>query len=199
MPEVRVRAFPGHLHEAGNWEQTHPQTGVTELRQAVQYVGTRGRAVAEVAVGAAAMLVGGLIYVCWREPHLRMFGWFEALGISNVVGSVRLASAPLRDGIPAWVVFCLPQALWLLSGLLALHVVWGRRSGSGFRSWALVLVLVALGFECGQLMGVIPGQFDIWDLVLLAFACFTAQGILSFTSTDGGGREHECRHYPATR
>jgi hypothetical protein len=120
---------------------------------------------------AFAMLVGGLIYVLWREQGLLMFAWFSDVGLSPQVATLRNAALPLRPLLPSWLLYSLPEALWLLSGLLALDVIWGTRKRGGYLFWTVCLATMAIGSEVGQFVRVVPGRFDPVDLALMLVSC----------------------------
>ncbi|HPR32544.1 MAG TPA: hypothetical protein PLK12_10625 [Prolixibacteraceae bacterium] len=99
-------------------------------------------------------LTGGtIIYGLWRG--ILLFGWDPVLSADP----------------PEWILYNLPDALWLYAFLSALTYVWdGERSGKGAR-WLLLALFLALFSESLQALSLIPGTFDVWDAgaYLLAF------------------------------
>ena len=103
--------------------------------------------------GGAPLLLGGGMYVLLRGWAIPGMGALE-------IGAL----APVRDRLPDVVLFSLPDALWiyaLVSVLGALHHERGVRTG-----WLGAAVVVGVGWELGQLAGLIAGTFDPADLVL---------------------------------
>lgn len=114
-----------------------------------------------------ALFVGGIIYILWRPSSLAMFSWILDIGMDSTVDWMRFQANPLRPFLPNWVIYSLPQALWLYSGLSAISVTWGTVSSQGSRRWFVGFGLVGFSFEFGQMTHFIPGRFDILDLILL--------------------------------
>jgi len=56
-----------------------------------------------------------------------MFTWLDALGIRSQVLTLREYAKPYSIALPRWVIFSLPQALWLFSGIVAFSCIWGKR------------------------------------------------------------------------
>lgn len=132
-------------------------------------------------LSSVALLIGGMIYVLWRSESLLMFSWFRALGIGHVVETLRRNASPYANTFPHWVYFSLPQALWQFSGLLFFYSIWRNASTPHCLLWAGVFVAIAFGFEIGQFLGVVPGYFETWDLILLIAACLLAWAVVGFT------------------
>lgn len=118
-------------------------------------------------VGIAALLVGGCLYVLGRTESLLMFVWFDRLGLSTVVYSVRDRTEAVMQQLPQWALYSLPNALWLASGLLVLNGIWGIKSTIDKRVWMFALWCVAIGGEVGQLLQIVPGTFDWLDLGMM--------------------------------
>ena len=70
-----------------------------------------------------------------------------------------------------------PQALWVLSGCLAVHSIWKDITSVPEQLWMGGVLLLAVGFEVGQALGLVPGVFDVWDLSMILIAYVAAQGI----------------------
>jgi hypothetical protein len=99
-------------------------------------------------VGVAAYLV--------RPSEIAAFG---VPGISSPIDSLRRLLAPLRDVIPPPVLGVLPDVAWATSLALVLTRL---RSGKIFLVLGFVL---CAGWEIGQALRIIPGTFDLFDLV----------------------------------
>lgn len=118
----------------------------------------------------ASMGLGGMVYLLWRHDSLTMFRWLSALGVEGVVTELRAWAAPLSEELPPWVYLSLPQSLWLFSGCLAIHGLWRGSGAVQQRCWTAVVLMLALGGELGQAAGLVPGVFDMVDLLLILFA-----------------------------
>jgi hypothetical protein len=124
----------------------------------------------KIIIAIIAIFLGGMIYVCWRSNSLLMFTWFDALGMRSEVLTLRQYAKPYSDTLPRWVIFSLPQALWLLGGMVAFSWIWGKHDVLNKRLWSIAFCSVALGFEFGQLIGLVPGHFDVLDVASLILA-----------------------------
>jgi len=133
----------------------------------------------KIAIAVAALTAGGLIYVIWRPESLLMFSWFDRLGIGSAIGSIRQFSDERFPLMRGWILNSLPHALWLFSGLLCLHTIWGRHEDSPLTFWCSVLVSIAVLSEIAQLGHLLPGTFDIGDLVGMVAACTLAYVVLN--------------------
>jgi len=123
--------------------------------------------------------VGGLIYIRWRESNLLMFRWLRNLGLETLVAWLRAGAGTVADGWPYWAVYSLPDGLWVYA-LTALMILFWRDARSPIKVvWLSLGVLLGAGSELGQLAGIVPGSFDVIDLLVCLFAAAAA---LVFTS-----------------
>lgn len=112
-----------------------------------------------------SLLVGGLIYVLFRTDSLVMFQWFKKLGIIDVVNYLRNYTLPISIYLPEWVLYSLPDGLWILSYQFLMLYIWkGNISKTNF-IWLILLPMIAILSEIGQLFGVISGIFDWADIL----------------------------------
>jgi len=111
------------------------------------------------------LFIGGLIYILFRSVSLKMFKWFEIIGLSNIANELRNYTAEYLDEIPNWILFSLPDGLWVFSYVSLLLLVWQNSLSENSLFWILIIPFLALGSEGGQLIGVIPGTFDGYDLL----------------------------------
>jgi hypothetical protein len=133
-------------------------------------------------LASIALVTGGMVYVLWRSDSLLMFSWFEAGGAIGLVHLVRQNVSAYRSALPGWFIFSLPQALWLFSGIIYFHCIWGDTGALGYKLWMGAFVTIAVAFEAGQLLAFVPGCFDVYDVLLLAVACLSAWAVLGLTS-----------------
>lgn len=122
-----------------------------------------------------SMILGGAVYLLWRPESLRMFSWFSSLGVAQPVASMREWAAPFSHILPSWACLSLPQSLWLLSGCLAIHLIWRDCFSTEEQLWMVAVLLLAIGGELGQAAGVVQGVFDPQDVVLILVAFLAAQ------------------------
>ena len=127
-------------------------------------------------VGAVMSLTplcaGGALYLVLRRRSLRLFCWAEAIGLGAVVDRARAPTGRWRDGLPEWVVYSLPDGLWLLSLSVAVAQIWGPRPQGSW--WICAAVAVALLHEAAQWSGLVPGTFSGMDVL----AYLTVAGVM---------------------
>lgn len=112
------------------------------------------------------LFIGGVIYLLFRTENLKMFEWFEIMKLDLVVKNLRMLSLVRNFEYPYWIVFCLPNALWVYSLTAYLLLVWKNSKGAIF--WFLLGPAIGLSSELLQINGIFPGTFDSADLAFTA-------------------------------
>ena len=120
--------------------------------------------------------VGGLIYLGYRDENLLMFGWFNNLGLNSLINNYRELTQYTH--LPNWVIYSLPDGLWLLSYLILIKEIWQKERGLQYYVWVYSLSFIAIISEIVQIFIPRIGIFDIYDL--LCYICPT----LFFLITD---------------
>jgi len=72
-----------------------------------------------------------------------------------------------------------PDCLWLLSGIFALRGLWFFELKTQ-TMYVLVFNFIALSYNMGQYLGIVPGTFDYFDLLTMLSVAL-AEGIIFFT------------------
>ena len=127
------------------------------------------------------LLLGGLVYISFRQDTLKMFRWFDSINLSAVISELRLLTLPLSDHLPNWFLYSLPDGLWICSYLSVLLVVWDNVISKHNIHWLLLVPMIAIFSEIGQLFKIVPGTFDILDLIF--YLGGTVLPILIFTNS----------------
>lgn len=110
----------------------------------------------------------------FRPRTLVMFDWFDGIGLGAYLDLCR----DLVRGVepPDVVLFSLPNALWLYAFVYIVRNLWPSGLGA---LWVVVPVLLGVGAELGQLVGWVPGTFDVLDfstsVVAVALALVSAR------------------------
>lgn len=112
------------------------------------------------------IIVGGLIYLLFRTSTLTMFSWLKYFGLSETVNGFRNSTLAFGDKLPDWILLSLPDGLWVFSYVCLMLLVWHNSLNNKTFLWVLFAPLLAISSELGQLLGLIPGTFDIVDLIL---------------------------------
>lgn len=106
------------------------------------------------------LAIGGFIYYTFRTKDLLMFDWANTLGLSKYIDSTRANLSHIE--IPVFVKYCLPNALWCTSYIVAADTLISIDNNRF--EWAISLPIVAAILEVFQAFHLIPGTFDIMDL-----------------------------------
>jgi hypothetical protein len=105
-------------------------------------------------------LVAGVVsYVAWRTTEVRIVMWLPR-GFSRA-----LRETVGRIPMPEIVVGSLPDLAWAWAFGATLSLVWRGRAWRDKRLWLGAGAIFALGVEVGQAARVIPGTFDVVDLL----------------------------------
>ncbi len=113
----------------------------------------------------APIVIGATIYVLFRDTTLTVFRWIEMLGLTDYVHVLRSAVAGARWA-PHAVVVTLPDGLWVYAGTAWMCSIWKWT----VNAWTLLPASIGVFSELGQLCGLVPGTFDVADLVLVSVA-----------------------------
>lgn len=131
-------------------------------RHSIKYRATK------IMLSLVILLLGGLVYVIYRDKSLLMFDWFNAIGIGNEIDGLR--GLFQGEGIYGWVKYSLPDGLWIFSYMFLVDAIWnGSKSISSF-IFIYSLPIFALLSEFLQYFGLLTGVFDWIDVASYLFA-----------------------------
>ncbi|GHB44525.1 hypothetical protein [Mongoliitalea lutea] len=114
------------------------------------------------------LLVGGLIYIIFRVDTLIMFRWFESIGIQDLI--IFLRSLKSEINLPEWIIYSLPDGLWIFSFTYCMLVIWDFKLTKNSFFWITIAPIIGLVSELGQLINIVPGTFDIVDLIIVTLS-----------------------------
>lgn len=121
------------------------------------------------------LTIGGLLYLVTRTSSLHMFHWAEYLHVGLLVDQLRFAcKEALVTHLPSWILFSLPDALWMYAFTAAIILLWERK----ITGYVLVPLILGLGSEVGQYLKFVPGTFDIVDALCYLFGFLFSIGFL---------------------
>lgn len=132
------------------------------------------------------LVLGVLVYVAWRTTDVELVTWLPDAIVRALRGSIG------RIPLPRVVLGSAPDAAWGWSFGAALALVWRGRPLRAKRAWLAAGALVAAWAEIGQLWGVPPGRFDVFDLVAIVAGYAAAVVVVS----RGGGGRYAGRSWP---
>lgn len=115
-----------------------------------------------VIISFVILIIGGLIYVAYRDKSLEMFNWFDCLGLDDAV--IFFRNLMFSNGIYGWIKYSLPDGLWLFAYMFTIDSIWNGSKKLISYIFIFCLPLLALLSEFLQYFGLIPGVFDLIDL-----------------------------------
>ena len=140
------------------------------------------------------LFLGGSIYLVYREEGLLMFRWVSFIGLIGPLRWLRLLVTNLSWNPPDWVIFNLPNALWVYSFVAFMAILWSSSDCRWRWFWILLGASTAVMLEVGQFLRILGGTFDPADLVLCIIAAVVALAILGpYMVPLRGGQNHEER------
>lgn len=117
-------------------------------------------------VAASALLVGGLIYLLLRQEPVPALRWMTPDQLQPSLQEFRHAMATFRSATPAWIFFSLPDGLWSFAYAASMSRLWAHHPGAAKLFWLLSIPILGIGFEVGQWLRLIPGYFNVTDLIV---------------------------------
>lgn len=115
---------------------------------------------------ALTLLIGSLIYILFRKSTLKMFFWFETIGIMNLINQIRKNTILYGNKLPDILLYSLPDGFWIFSYISLILYLWKNELKTENLLWIFMIPLIAILSEIGQLMHIVPGTFDILDLLM---------------------------------
>lgn len=112
------------------------------------------------------LLIGSLIYILFRKSTLKMFSWFETIGIMNLINQIRKNAILYGNKLPDIFLYSLPDGFWIFSYISLILYLWENELKTENLFWIFIIPLIAILSEIGQLMCIVPGTFDILDLLM---------------------------------
>lgn len=108
-------------------------------------------------------LIGGFIYIAFRTTSLLMFKWFDILGLSDAIYTIRAGVSDYKIA-SSWVLYSLPDGLWTMSYVIVMAALWDF---DYCRHYLIVLFIpfLAIASEILQVFGLVHGTFDWVDLI----------------------------------
>ena len=119
-------------------------------------------------LGISSIIIGGMIYIIFREQNILMFRWFKLLKISSITDLTRNYGRNLIQELPTWIVYSVPMLLYLLGGNLLFLVIWQGKDAEKYwiNSFSGLIILS----EFGQAVNVVPGTYSHLDLITIIFS-----------------------------
>lgn len=117
-------------------------------------------------------LLGVLIYLLFRSESIRVFDYLTYVKLDKPLSIIRSFTLPLTQFIPDWIIYSLPDGLWLFSFSLIISEIWNKEDNIRFWFWTLLLPFTAIIWELGQAIQVFSGTFDWIDTFIYSTVTF---------------------------
>ncbi len=115
------------------------------------------------------LISGGIIYIAYRSKSLILFRWFDEIGISGFTNSIRDFLNHFKNHLPNWIIFSLPDGLWLYSFTSILLIIW-EKDIEKIKFWLLIPFLAFSSYELLKILKILQGTFDLVDLFIYFLA-----------------------------
>ncbi len=140
---------------------------------------------------ASFLLAGSAVYIVFRPTSLLMFHWIDAVGLIGPIQALRTPFSAAADSLPAWFIYSVPFALWVLSYLLFVKLIWWQSPSPWRYFYFWCVPLISIASEICQYLRVIPGTFDLHDLLMLGLATAFALSSHAFSHLTTRGHQNE--------
>lgn len=120
------------------------------------------RGVLQLVLAFCLLFAGGITYVLFRPDTTLLFCALTKLGAAETLYHLRTT---VEIELPYWVVYCLPNALWVCAYILIADMVltgWSNRTKLIVSS---LIMTIGVASEMMQSAGILPGTFDFADIV----------------------------------
>jgi len=112
------------------------------------------------------LFCGSSIYVLFRTSNLKMFVWFDKLKILSTISYLRKFTINHSINLPEIILYSLPDGLWMFSYISLILFLWKNEIKKENLFWILIIPIISISSELGQLIKLVPGTFDVSDLFM---------------------------------
>lgn len=116
------------------------------------------------------MLAGIAIYVLLRPTEAQAVTLL--LDLFPIIETLR--ENMVSYSYPSWVLYNLPDFLWAYSYSLFIISMWGFKMNLENIVWLSTIPILTLGYEVSQYFNLLPGTFDILDVIFTVAAILTS-------------------------
>ena len=118
-------------------------------------------------VGLIFLLIGSYLYLKFRSETLLIFKWAKNLGLDFIVSSIRGSFESLNSDRMKYIIFSAPYGLWVISFCCFIGAIWHKDSSLSAIILRLFVPVISISSELLQFVGLLPGTYDINDLLVL--------------------------------
>lgn len=128
----------------------------------------------------STLAFGTLIYIAFRCESLIVFSWLDKLYLKKAVYQLRFYIETLNVTLPNWFLFSLPDGLWVFSYVSFILFIWGNKLNPQNIFWIFSIPFIAIILEFGQYFKIIPGTYDLNDLIFYSLGTVLPIFIFNF-------------------
>jgi hypothetical protein len=123
-----------------------------------------------------SLILGTLIYFVTRSDSVLLNHWLVQMDDGRFI---RLFQNSISNAnIPDWIIYSLPDALWMLAFMMTVLLIWDFQINSKSIQWVLLAGSAGVLYEIFQGINLIPGTFDFADLLFLIFGAVVPISII---------------------
>jgi len=126
--------------------------------------------------------LGGIIYILFRPTDPIFFEWIKTVGLSHELTKLRDLEFLLKNRIPEWIIYSLPNGLWAFSYAALITHIWWRSPSILKFFWMTTIPALILGYEFLQLTEILRGTFCWYDLTFGVAGIISGMGFGIITS-----------------
>jgi len=117
-----------------------------------------------ISIALSSIIAGGIIYLTLRGTSLLIFDWLDFVGLSNFFQHSQNQFAAIKSICPEWVIYSLPDGLWVFSFTLFSLAYYKFNLNLGQLIFTFSIAGVGITLEFFQFINCNFGTFDIIDL-----------------------------------
>ena len=115
-----------------------------------------------------SLILGAFTYFMTRSESVYLNQWMVDFGLGSVL---QFFQAQVNNAdIPHWMIYSLPDALWMLALTLFILMIWDFKLHKRSIPWIALAIIIGILFEIAQRFHMIPGRFDVIDLISIMLA-----------------------------
>ncbi len=119
------------------------------------------------------LFLGGIIYLIWGVENIRLVDYLLHW---DFLYQIRISLQAVH--LPNWVIYNLPDGLWLFALLQTLALVWNGEKDKIM--WMIVGTAMAIVHEVGQWADTFQGTFDFLDLMVYGISTIASILVSNF-------------------
>ena len=123
------------------------------------------------------IFLGGLIYTLFRGKNILLFKWYEDVGIFEIIMQIRIYFNPNDMVVSNFLTQNLPDGLWVFSFTSCLLLIWERSASKQKKIYFFIPIFLSILSEFLQLLNIVNGTFDWWDILFYIFFTYLATKI----------------------